>query len=559
MCVDQSVDEKRLEEYQNRVSEWIGEQGIFFQLRYAGIVGNYSIMKQLGNLFIKLAVCIVALIGISYFFLNRHFGTDHYRESLSEQISEVLGVDEIEVVGFTRARGQGTFREINLSGGEGSFFMEGNVESMVAPFNFLSGISEKWAPNELNISRASFQLKAGGEEDEMQSAFTAILKTFDHENLESVKIEKLSIDWGYSKLTYGAIEESSFLAIYNEGVWEVTLEGGTFSQNWLQNFDLKSAKLLVTSTGVEVKSLKLALDDGTLDLSGFIGGTLGFPEFDLSGVMNNLPIAQLIQLPGVRVRDFIAGSISGDLAITGSTNRRIITTGKVSLVAPELITIRERWEILKTMSVLDINSSYRRVDFDRGEFEFTTSGGGLEINGLSLRAGDLIQLKGDLVSTLPTQKEAADALGIVLTSGFSDGMKPDYTDTSSAQALENDRMTLKRVTGGGKVNDLRIEVEGVNNQGTGQQNLSLTPKELEAQRLRYEMNVHRIQGELLFGVTENSLINYPSLQQLYPADDDGWRWLPLNFQTTFSKISQMESQRLLDDSRIRIEKTPGAE
>ncbi|MGC6581173.1 MAG: hypothetical protein ACON4K_02475 [Akkermansiaceae bacterium] len=557
--MDQSVDEERLNEYQNRVSEWIGEQGIIFQLRYAGIVGNYSISKQLGSLLVKLAIFVVTVVAIGYFFLARHSSTDRYRDKLSDQIAEVLGTEEIVIAHFSRARGQGTFREIELLGGEESFFIEGRIGNMNAPFDLLSGISERWVPSELTISGASFQLKAGGEEEEMSAAYQVILDTFEGGPLESILIEKLNVDWGYSKLTYGAIEGTSLRADFTDGVWNVTLEGGKFSQNWLQNLNLIEAKLLVTSTGVEVKTLNLELAEGTLNLSGSIGGTLGFPEFDLSGTMGSLPIDSLVQLPGVRVRDFMSGNISGELAITGSTNRRIVMSGKVNLEDADLVTFREKWEILKTMSVLDISRSYRRVDFDQVSFEFKTEGGRMEINDLDLRSGNLIQLKGDLVSKLPTQKEAADSLGIVLTEGYGNGVNPDVTDTSSALDLENDRMTLKRVAGGGKVNDFDIEIEDAGVDASPNESESLSPKELEAQRLRYEMNVHRIEGDLSFGIAEDAVADYPSLVNLYPADEEGLRWLPLKFQSTFSKITTEESIRLLEDSRIKVNTPPSSE
>lgn len=551
------MDKERLEEYQNRVAEWIGEQGIIFQLRYAGIVGNYGIAKQFGNLLVKLAVFIVAVIGIASFFLNRHFGTDHYRKNLSAQMSEVLGADEIEVGDFNRARGQGTFREIELSGSSDSFFIEGSMEMMTAPFTFLSGFSERWQPSDLSITRASFQLKAGGEEEEMEAAFRAILETFEHQKLKAVTVEKLDIDWGYSKLTYGAIQGSHFRASFVDDRWEVNLKGGKFSQNWLQQLDLVEAQLIVTSTGVEVESLNLKMNEGTLNLSGFIGGTLGMPEFDLSGQMKSISFGPLIQLSSVRVRDFLSGTISGELKITGSTNRRIITTGQVTLEDADMVTMREKLEILKTMSVLDINRSYRRVDFDEGSFEFKTSGGGLEINEVNLRAGNLMKLRGGLLSYLPSQKEAAEALGIVLTDGFGNSLESDLTDESAAQTLENDRMTLKRVTNGGKVNDFTLDVGAISQSGDVDGNLS--PKELEDQRLRYEMNVHRVQANLALGIRDNAVVNYRSLKQLYPRDEEGWRWIPLEALSTFSKMTQAEAVRLLEDSRIKIKKAPETE
>lgn len=553
--MDKLVDEERLNEYQNRVSEWIGAQGIFFQLRYAGIVGNYSLAKQFGNYMAKLVIFLVALVGIGYFLLNRHFGAESYREKLSGQMSEALGSEEIEISGFMRSRGQGTFQEVELTGGKESFFIEGQVKNLTGPIKFLAGVSERWKPDVLNISQASFQLKAGGAEEEMEMAFQGLLETFKEKHLKVVTVESLSVDWGYSKLTYGAIEETLFKANLVDDTWEVSLTGGKFSQNWLQRFELVEAKIEVTATGVKVKSLNLKLKEGTVNLSGFIGGTLGLPELDLSGKMSGLPVEDIIQLPGLRVRDYVAGTISGELAITGSTNRRIETAGKVILEADDMITIREKWELLKTMTVLDINQSYRRVDFTEGQFEFKTSRGDLEINGLRLRASNLMQLRGAFESSLPSQKEAAESLGITLTTGFGTEMTPDLTDTSSAQSLENERMTLRRVAGGAKVNDFNLELETSSEPNNGQ---GLSVNSLEEQRLRYEMNVHRIKGQMSFGIGMNSVRKYPSLQKLYPADAEGWRWIPLAFQTTFSNIGELEALRLLQDSRINLKDLNGS-
>ena len=547
------MNQERLDEYQNRVSGWIGEQGIFFQLRYAGIVGNYSIAKQLGNLFVKLLIFMVAVIGIGYLLLNRHFNSDSYLSSLSDGVSESVGASEIEVSGFSRARGQGSFREIEMTGSDDSFFMEAEIEDLSGPFDFLSGVTSEWSPKQLIMSSASFQLKAGGEDGEMGQAFESLIQTFDESGLNSVTINELDLDWGYSKLTYGAVTGTEFRAVLVDGIWEVNVKGGSFTQNWLQNFEIVNGELEVSLSGIKVESLELARNEGTLDLSGSIEGTLDLPKFNLKGSFSKLPVEELVQLSGLNVRDFISGLISGKLEIQGSTNRRITTKGSVALKEGDFVTIREKWPILKTMSVLDVNRSYRRIDFEEGSFGFETSGGGLVLNDISLRSGDLLQLQGSVVSRLPNQEEAAKALNIVLTDGFSGGVRNDLTDTSGAQSLEDDRMTLRRVTGGSKVNDFELSLG--NEDRTGDSTMS--PVQLEEQRLRYEMNIHRFKGQMMLGVASASFSEYASLRQLYPSDESGWRWVPLDYETTFSEITKIESSRLLDDSRIRIRKSDG--
>lgn len=557
IAVEKTVDQDRLDEYQNRMSEWMGEQGIFFQLRYAGIVGNYSIANQVSNLFVKLLIFMVAVIGIGYLLLNRHFSSDPYLSSLSDGISESVGASEIEVSGFSRARGQGVFRAIEMTGSDDSFFMEAEIKNLSGPFDFLSGITSEWSPKQLIMGSASFQLKAGGEDGEMGQAFESLIQTFDESGLNSVAINELDLDWGYSKLTYGAVTGTEFRAVLVDGIWEVNVKGGSFTQNWLQNFEIVNGELEVSPSGIKVESLELARNEGTLDLSGSIEGTLDLPKFNLKGNFSKLPIEELVQLSGLNVRDFISGLISGKLEIQGSTNRRITTKGSVALKDGDFVTIREKWPILKTMSVLDMNRdmnrSYRRIDFEEGSFGFETSGGSLALNNISLRSGDLLQLQGSVVSHLPNQEEAAKALNIVLTDGFGGGVRNDLTDTSGAQSLEDERMTLRRVTGGGKVNNFELSLG--NEDGTGDSTMS--PVQLEEQRLRYEMNIHRFKGQMMLGVASASFSEYASLRKLYPSDESGWRWVPLGYEATFSEFTKIESSRLLDDSRIRISKSDG--
>jgi hypothetical protein len=62
--VENPVDQQRLSEYQNRVSQWIGNQGLFFQLRYAKTIGTQSLFKNIGSLFVRLLIVLVFLVGL---------------------------------------------------------------------------------------------------------------------------------------------------------------------------------------------------------------------------------------------------------------------------------------------------------------------------------------------------------------------------------------------------------------------------------------------------------------------------------------------------------------
>ncbi len=543
-------DEERLQEYQNRVAAWIGNQGMFFQLRYAGIVGNYSLIKQFWNFFLKFLIVVAAAIGIGYLLLNRHFGSESYSEKISDQISEVLGAEDLKASGFSRARGQGSFRELEIEGGDKSFFIEADILALSGPFTFLAGVTEQWSPEEIRLRSATIQLKAGGKEAEMEEAFAGIIESFSGSKLSLVAIDSLNVDWGYSKLTYGTIVGTSFRADWVDGEWLISLSGGSFTQNWLKDLKLKSAEMVCGPEGLEIKSLDLELKGGTVSFSGNIGGSLGMPQFDLIGEFDSLSVDRLIRLTGIRIRQYLSGTISGNLNLKGSTNRVVTTDGRVELKAGNSLIIREQWPVLKMLSVLDINNTYRRVDFDSGSFNFSTADGGLKIENLDLRAGELMWLQGDIETRLPNQKEAADSLGVVLTEGFGKGVVNDVTDVSGAAALEDERISLKRAVNSGRLNDITMDLIEEDEATSGRKNVFLSAKELDEKRLRIAMSVHRVSGNLRLGVRDKAFSEYSSLQKIYPADEKGWRSIPLKFDTAFSKISSAEAEQLKKESRI---------
>lgn len=545
--VEKPFDQQRLSEYQNRVSEWIGGQGILFQLRYAKTVGSRSLVKNLGSLIVRFLIIAVLLAGIGYFLLKRHFSSDGYQENITNQLSAALGAMTVEAKGFSRKQGSGSFRDLEVEGGETSFFFNAKFDNLSAPFAYLTGVTEGWAPDTVKISKANVSLKAGGTEEEMSAAFSRVIESLAGDGISLIRIKDFSCDWGYSKLTHGRIENTDFRGILENGRWKVTMKGGKLWQNWLYGFSIDEAELLIDEDGIVFDSLSVSLGSGRLDLAGRISGPIETPEFDLKGEFSSLPVEKLIMVDGVNTREYIEGTISGQLAIGGSTNRRIKISGEAALAEVDMITIRERWSLLKAISIIDNERTYRRISFKEGSFKFSTEGGGLEVSEINLLAKDTAKLAGGFVTKLPSQEEAAERLGISLTDGFSS----DYTDKSSAQKLEDDRMSLRNAAGGGgRVDDISLDestLRGLSNRDKEQ----LSAKELEGLRLQEEMKIHRINGKLRLAVPKAAFQNNQNLSVLYPADTEGWRWILMDLDTTFTDISEEANEIILDQSRAR--------
>lgn len=549
--VEKPVDQEQLSEYQRRFADWISKQGLFFQLRHAGIIGTDSMFRQIGSLLIRILITSIALLGLGYFLMLRYFSSEAYGDTVMKGIERSLNLESIEADGFYRRRQSGGFRSLEMEGGADSFFFNAKVDGLVVPFEFLTGISSVWNPSELRMSSAEIELKSGGDDGEMDRAFDVILRSMAGQGVQRVVIDELNCDWGYSKLTYGRIEGTRFVADLDEGVWNVELTGGSFQQNWLEGFEIIRALLIVSPTDVKIEELSLKQEKGTLNLSGRVVGPVSKPEVQLSGGFKHLSIEKMLKLQGIQVRDYLSGKISGVLKISGSTDKKIRTEAKVVLEDGDAVTIRERWALLRAISLLDVDRTYRRVDFEEGGFEFVTENGEMTISGIQLVAKDLARLEGDLVTRLPSQEEAAESLGITLTDDFSGSFSTDFTDSSAAEKMENARMSLSRAAGGGKrVSDFEFSTdEGLNS--WKREKTELSAKEREALQLMQEMNVLRISGELRLAVSAAAFEKNEQLGERYPADESGWRWLEMKVASTFPKISQEAHDQILEESRIR--------
>ena len=545
--MEDPVDQQRLNEYQSKVSDWIGRQGVLFQFRYARTVGAVTLGRHLSGLTLKLVLFLVVAGVCGFFVLNRHFDSPGYGEKVAGQVANALGAGEIEVTGFSRNFGKGDFQFLELKGGEESFFYEAKFEKLRGEFSFLTGVTDSWRPSAISIKKADLRLKAGGSEDEMKLGFSSIIESLKGQGISQIKIEDCSFSWGYSKLTFGMVRNSNFRAVLHEGIWEVELSGGTFQQNWLGPLAIKSADLKVGMGGIKIESLNLESNGGEADLKGSISGPVNMPTFDLAGGFNSLPIEKLIKINGVSTREYIEGRISGDLKIGGSSNRQVELSGQVKLDEKDSVTIRERWSLLRALSILDNERTYLRIDFNQGGFAFSTGGGGIEVSEINLNAGNKARLLGSFKTRLPTQAEAAETLGIKLTNNFS----LDYTDSSAAQELENDRMRIDS-----RDDELGFGVDIERSIDDGELEVpkaQLSVKELEALRMRQEMEVHRILGDLKLAVPASSFNSSKALLEIYPKDELGWRWIPIELNdANFMNLSDKANELLLKQARLRV-------
>jgi hypothetical protein len=542
--VQGDVDEQRLKDYQSRVTSWIGRQGLFFQIRYARLAGAGSIFTRIVSILIGSAIVGGVLLAMAFGVLTYYQSTEFYEERIQGQISDALGAESLEAQGFSRSSGQGSFQRLKVKGGEKSFFYEGKLLDLTGPFSLLAGVFQNWQPSSINLRKVELRLKAGGTSEEMETAMSGIVGSLKEGTLNRIEVENLNCEWGYSTLTHGGIYESTFVATWSDGEWRVSLKGGYFRQNWLGPMALQEAKLTVDETGVVIDSLVLTDGTGTIDLSGEIRGPLSLPQVDLTGRFSGLPVQSMFSIQGVPESRFIEGPVSGTLKITGSTNRKIETTGRVELGEGDELRIRDEWRLLKAISAVTRDGTYARIGFSEGGFDFSAGEGLLQVSGIDLISPEFARLKGEFTTRLFDQEEAAAFLEISLTNGFSNAL----TDKSSAQLLEDERISLPNAaeeTG----ENFAVTLDLGGEDGELEKN-EADIEDYDGFRLKQEMAKPRFDGQLQLGLPAKVLSGNEPVARNYPVGEEGLRWIPILLDSqVFSKISENEGEKLLEQGK----------
>ena len=115
--MEEPVDQQRLNEYQSKVTDWIGRQGVLFQFRYARTVGAVTLGRHLSGLILKLVLFLIVAGVFGVFVLKQHFDSPEYGEKVAREVANALGAGEVEVTGFSRSFAKGDFQFLELKGG----------------------------------------------------------------------------------------------------------------------------------------------------------------------------------------------------------------------------------------------------------------------------------------------------------------------------------------------------------------------------------------------------------------------------------------------------------
>lgn len=514
------METEQLQNFNERMSQWVANQGFWFQLRYsmAGSGLRGRAMFHLLKMGFRLLIFLFLIgIGVTIYLMKRT-ESPRFQAAFQSRLKEAFSASELEMRDFNHLQGQMEINRLAAEGGSDTFFTSMEARNIRCKMNLVDGIVGVWKPGIISISRLDLELRAGTDDVESaQKLSDAVFRRSSKVDVNSFEVADASFRWGFSERTQGAIESSDLKAQRNESGWRLSFKGGTFSQNWLKGLKIVNLVVVCEPDGLYFEKAELHQGTGTVDFSGLRLKAGERPELNGVARIRNLNIEEILP-PALRT--FVEGTFSGDFKIFGSTNTSdgIGFEGQVLMDGKDVISLRERIHILKALSVVDFSRNYHRVDFREGSFMLKTHRGGLQLSEIKLKAEDLFTMEGNIGVRLPTDKEVQDAVaqGTAFDNSPIFAAEDEEAERASARKTESD-FSLKRAA---------LEAKRVQE---GQQSLdsmtlfdrlglTLEMRRLQSQASERISRMLRYEGGVIITVPGDAFERAPRLQALYPAD-----------------------------------------
>lgn len=532
--------------FNQKLSQWIASQGFWFQLRHSmsGGGGWAMTLSHLMRLGFKILIALAVGAGGFGVYLVKRVDSKPFREALDVGLEKGLGASEAKIVDFTRMQGDAQIRRLGAEGGDSCFFRSLDAGNVHFRMGLLDGLAGKWDAGTLIAKWMEMDLKAGANSpEEATSIGQSLFREWPGFRFSSLEVDEATLRWGYHSVlpqkgmdTRGRIERSHMVATRLPDGWQLVFTGGTFSQNWLKNLEIKELKMELNPGELIVKSGVFKCGTGDVTFSNVV--VKGGYKPTLSGKIT-LSKVELAQLLPHTVEPFLEGFISTDLNISGSTNGGggIQMEGDVTLGGGNLISLRERFHLLKALSVVDVYNSYRKVDLDRGSFHMKTGGGILELSRVDLKADELMTVQGRLQVRPPDEKELAGTVGTNVPNSFSPvfNSSPEQ-DPSKAKP----DLSLQKAATGGEASEKDMAIFGRRAQERIEEQFAQDAVARESQMLRYD-------GGFRITIPGDAFDRAEVLRNAFPVDPGNGR-IPLDVpvQGTVFDLSRRQAEELLE-------------
>lgn len=508
--------------FNERLSQWVASQGFWFQVRYSmsgtGLKGKALLhLLQMG---FRLLVFLLLVLVVLWVYLMKRPNSKPYVAAQRVALQEGLSASDLAMRNFRRTQGVLEISRLAAEGGSNTFFTSLEAKNIRCSMGLLDGVVGKWKPGVIAIARLEIDLRAGADDKDSASKMaSAVFHKSNNIDVSSFEISDATLRWGYSESTSGMIESSAMKAQRSGQGWRLSFKGGTFSQNWLHRLTIVNLVVDCQPDGLTFERVDMRQGQATVDFSGARIKAGERPEVSGIAKIRNLDLEEV--LPSA-LQGFVDGSISGDFKLFGSTNSSdgIGFEGQVVLDGKDSLSLRDRFQILRALSVVDFSRNYHRVEFREGSFMLKTTRRGMELSELKLKADELFTMEGKVKVRLPTQEEIQAALVRGTNSDNSPLIAADEDmPLEKEQGKSNSSFTLKHAVQASKEKSDSMDSGSIFDRLT----TSLEARRLQQQESERMSRMLRYEGNFLISIPPDAFERAPKLKELYPLDHNTGR------------------------------------
>ena len=560
------VNQKKLDQFQTRMSAWVAGQGLLFQLSHGGRGASSAIMGWVTRITLRLSILLAVGAVLLYGYLIRKPFSPSFGESLQLAVQEGLGAESVEMGPTGRKEGQLDLSSLEMEGSEGAFFDRLRARNIKTRMRILSGTAGVWRGEVVSAEQLDVKVKSGSERLDSEKVYGAIFHAGEGFTFDRVEVEDATILWGYSASTAGEIRNTKLSGKRNEIGWRLKMKGGTFSQNWLKDLTIDSLECQISSEGLQIVDAQFSKGEGKMVLAGRVRGPVVDPQVELSGNMKGFPLAGCLQS---EVAAVLNGRVSGEVQLGGSPYGAsgITVSAQIVLAPGDEIIVTDEIELLDVISLVDRYRSYKKIRFRSGGFNLETGKNVAVISDIRLEAKDHARLEGGFLSRRPSDKEISTA--IFETESGRDGGSPGPQEQGTLDGQKWLNPALGDTTVDGNLEegasapefnlaDAARAARSVSDSGETIRTIfqsEVFGEEVQQREEAARANYRRIpylEGEVRMGLNARAFEEKrsPALAQMFPVEEgSGLRWLRIRLDQSLPFAGADLAEKILSHGK----------
>ncbi|MES2708933.1 MAG: hypothetical protein V4726_20225 [Verrucomicrobiota bacterium] len=400
--------------YSEVMNEWAAQQAFVKSSRSRLLHPPYDahpVAKIIGYLG-RLVALLAVPAGIYIYLVMKWAGSPEFNTMVARGLATTLNAGNVKPTGATwQISGQLAMPALEAAGAPGAFYEKFQAETVTTRVPVPMFIRREWVLPRVSISSLDLFLRSGGagtvpiyemkEEDLNMEPFmrdqtsppaarpskkTGALRAkpqpggrltagygidpdFSSLRIDAVQIAELTLNWGGSAAAAGSLKKTQAEFSRTVEGWTLNATGGRFEQGWLNQWQIQKTEVkLSASKAVIGETVLKRAGEGTGKFSGEI--ILGdVPEVQGHLRVDALPLQDLV-IPVFA--NLFNAEVSGDLTLTGSTNRStgIQTEGIFQIASGRFSPL----DILNALQRITGETQFGSLPMKGGKFTLKTGG-----------------------------------------------------------------------------------------------------------------------------------------------------------------------------------------